>query len=265
MGGDGPRTEHRRRLDMRRGADRAAMRWSCCSGGLDSATVLAMASPNVRCHALSFSYGQRHSVELDAAARVADALGAVEHVVIDIDLRRFGGSALTADIDVPKHDLGRRPGRVRHPGHLRARPQHDLPVLRPGLGRGPGRRRHLHRRQRRRLLRLPRLPARSTSRRSRRWPTWPPRRPPRTAARLRDPYPAHRPDEGRRSSRRGTALGVDYSMTVSCYDADRRRCRLWTVRLVPPAGEGFADAGIDDPHAYQRPSDADAGESGGDR
>ncbi|HOJ40824.1 MAG TPA: 7-cyano-7-deazaguanine synthase, partial [bacterium] len=53
-------------------------------------------------YALSFRYGQRHAVELEAAQRVALALGVAEHVIVDIDLRRFGGSALTADIPVPK-------------------------------------------------------------------------------------------------------------------------------------------------------------------
>ena len=75
------------------------------SGGLDSSTVLAMAhQQGYRPYALSFRYGQRHSVELDAAERVAAALGVAEHIVADIDLRPFGGSALTADIDVPQHD-----------------------------------------------------------------------------------------------------------------------------------------------------------------
>ena len=75
------------------------------SGGLDSTPVLAMAkSQGYDCHALSFRYGQRHAVELEAAGRVATALGATQHVVVDIDLRVFGGSALTADLDVPKHD-----------------------------------------------------------------------------------------------------------------------------------------------------------------
>lgn len=80
------------------------------SGGLDSATVLAVAaSEGFTCHALSFRYGQRHAVELDAAARVVAAQeartgGPIEHVTVDVDLRRFGGSALTDDIDVPKHD-----------------------------------------------------------------------------------------------------------------------------------------------------------------
>ncbi len=73
------------------------------SGGLDSTTALAIAkAEEFQSYALSFRYGQRHSVELDAARRVAAALGAVEHVVVDIDLRAFGGSALTDDMAVPK-------------------------------------------------------------------------------------------------------------------------------------------------------------------
>lgn len=73
------------------------------SGGLDSATVAAIAvSEGFDVHALSFRYGQRHALELDAAAKVAAHLGASEHRVVEIDLRAFGGSALTADIAVPK-------------------------------------------------------------------------------------------------------------------------------------------------------------------
>ena len=73
------------------------------SGGLDSTTVLAVARRDgYRCHALSFDYGQRHDVELEAAARVADAFGVERHVVTRIDLRAFGGSALTSSVDVPK-------------------------------------------------------------------------------------------------------------------------------------------------------------------
>lgn len=73
------------------------------SGGLDSTTTLAMAqSQGFDLYALSFRYGQRHSVELRAAARTAEAIGVSEHVVAPIDLRLFGGSALTADIPVPK-------------------------------------------------------------------------------------------------------------------------------------------------------------------
>jgi 7-cyano-7-deazaguanine synthase len=73
------------------------------SGGLDSATVLALAlRQGYACHALSFRYGQRHAIELDRAAALARRMGAARHVVLDIDLRQFGGSALTADIAVPK-------------------------------------------------------------------------------------------------------------------------------------------------------------------
>jgi len=80
------------------------------SGGLDSATTLAIARrEGYACHALTFRYGQRHSREIDAAGRVARSLGAVEHRLIDIDLGALGGSALTdAQIEVPKDrpDLG---------------------------------------------------------------------------------------------------------------------------------------------------------------
>ena len=73
------------------------------SGGLDSTTALAIAGAEGHAlYALSFRYGQRHAVELEAARRVASAAGVVEHLVIDIDMRRMGGSALTADIPVPK-------------------------------------------------------------------------------------------------------------------------------------------------------------------
>jgi 7-cyano-7-deazaguanine synthase len=77
------------------------------SGGLDSATALAIAvHEGYQAHALSFRYGQRHAVELAAARRVAGKLGATEHQVVDIDLRAFGGSALTDDtIAVPHGGL----------------------------------------------------------------------------------------------------------------------------------------------------------------
>ena len=75
------------------------------SGGLDSTTVLAIAkSQGYLPYALSFRYGQRHEIEIAAADRVARSMGVARHVVTDIDLRVFGGSALTADIDVPKHE-----------------------------------------------------------------------------------------------------------------------------------------------------------------
>jgi len=74
------------------------------SGGLDSSTCLALGRRDgYECYALSFDYGQRHRIELDAAARVAAFFSAREHRTARIDLRAFGASALTADIDVPKH------------------------------------------------------------------------------------------------------------------------------------------------------------------
>lgn len=73
------------------------------SGGLDSATTLAIAkAEGFRVHALSFRYGQRHSHELDCARKVAVAIGASQHIISDINLRTFGGSALTSEIAVPK-------------------------------------------------------------------------------------------------------------------------------------------------------------------
>ncbi len=73
------------------------------SGGMDSATAAAVAlDQGFEVYALSFRYGQRHATELEAARRVAERLGLRRHVVLDIDLRAFGGSALTGDLDVPK-------------------------------------------------------------------------------------------------------------------------------------------------------------------
>lgn len=75
------------------------------SGGLDSAVTLAYAIHNgYACSALSFQYGQRHSIELQAAKQIAKKLGVIDHRTAALDLRIFGGSALTADLDVPKHD-----------------------------------------------------------------------------------------------------------------------------------------------------------------
>jgi 7-cyano-7-deazaguanine synthase len=73
------------------------------SGGLDSTTALAIArSEGVDVYAMSFRYGQRHKVELESAARVAAVMGVKQHVIVEMDLRQFGGSALTSDIEVPK-------------------------------------------------------------------------------------------------------------------------------------------------------------------
>ena len=82
------------------------------SGGLDSSTCLALARrEGYECYALSFDYGQRHRIELEAAARVAQSLGAARHVVAHIDLRQIGHSALTSELAVPK---GRSPQDMSH-------------------------------------------------------------------------------------------------------------------------------------------------------
>jgi len=82
------------------------------SGGLDSATALAWARRDgYDCYALSFDYGQRHRIELEAAKRVAASLGAKEHLTLSLDLRKIGGSALTAEIPVPKSRSEKEIGR----------------------------------------------------------------------------------------------------------------------------------------------------------
>lgn len=73
------------------------------SGGLDSTTTLAIAKhEGYSCRAMSFRYGQRHEIELARAQQVAEAMEVVQHVIVDFDLRQFGGSALTSDMEVPK-------------------------------------------------------------------------------------------------------------------------------------------------------------------
>ena len=82
------------------------------SGGVDSATTLAIAqNMGFDIHALSFRYGQRHVVELEAAMRIARSSSVAEHLMIDIDLRKIGGSALTADIAVPKNRAVKQMGK----------------------------------------------------------------------------------------------------------------------------------------------------------
>ncbi len=121
------------------------------SGGLDSATVVAMArAEGYACYTMSFDYGQRHRAELDAAARVARDLGAVEHKVIGLNLNGIGGSALTdSSIAVPESPSEGIP--VTYvPGT-----QHRVPVAGAGLGRSARCAGYLHRRQCGGLLRLP--------------------------------------------------------------------------------------------------------------
>ena len=163
------------------------------SGGLDSATALAVArAEGFECYALSFDYGQRHARELESARRVAAALGATEHLVLRLDLRAIGGSALTADIPVPKGAERTRPSAHGHPGHLRPGAEHHLPEPRAGLGRGARARRTSS------SASMCSTPAAiptagpSSSRPSSAWPTSPPRPASRAGAGFRDPHAADR-------------------------------------------------------------------------
>jgi 7-cyano-7-deazaguanine synthase len=214
------------------------------SGGLDSATVLAMAqAQGYACHALSFRYGQRHSAELEAAARVVAAQGAVEHKVVDLDLSSIGGSALTdMRIEVPTSPvegipvtyvparntvflavalgwaevLGARDifigvNAVDYSGYPDCRPEfiqafESMANLATKAGVEGD---HFH-------IRTPLIDL--------------------TKAEI---------------IRRGADLGVDYALTVSCYAADElgRACgHCDSCRL---RAKGFADAGLDDPTRYR--------------
>jgi len=219
------------------------------SGGLDSATVLAMArADGFACHALSFRYGQRHAVELDAAARVARALGAAEHRVATVDLSWIGGSALTAsDLAVPKdRDVGAMGGDIPIT-YVPARNAlflchalawaevlgaHDLyagmnaldysgyPDCRPEF------------------LAAFETMARLGTKAGAEGAAW----------RVRAPLIAMSKAE---IIRAGVALGVDYAITHSCYDpvgdAACGRCDSCLLRK-----KGFADAGVPDPTRYVR-------------
>jgi 7-cyano-7-deazaguanine synthase len=215
------------------------------SGGLDSATVLAIArEQGYEPYALSFRYGQRHSVELDAARRVASALGAARHVMADIDLRAFGGSALTEDIDVPKGRSAEEMGdgipvtyvparntvflsfalawaetlgssdvfigvnALDYSGYPDCRPEYIAAfeqMANLATKAGVEGRQHLK-------IHAPLIAM--------------------TKAQIID---------------RGLALGVDYSLTHSCYDPDRdgRACGSCDSCLL--RARGFAELGLDDP------------------
>jgi len=221
------------------------------SGGLDSATILAIArSEGFIPSALSFRYGQRHAIELAAAERVAQSQGVARHVTVDIDLRTFGGSALTSDVAVPKHasadDIGS-----------------DIPITY--------------------------VPARNTiflsfalafaetldtgdifiGVNALDYSGYPDCRPEyiaayqsmanlatKSAVQGRQQVTIHTPLIQLTKAqiiRRGLDLGVDYSLTSSCYDPDSSgaacgRCDSCLLRL-----KGFAEVGVADPLHYQRP------------
>lgn len=219
------------------------------SGGLDSTTTLAIArSEGFAVYALTFRYGQRHAQEIAAARRIAARFGAAEHVIVDFDLRQFGGSALTADIAVPK-DRGE------------AEIGHGIPITY--------------------------VPARNTiflsfalawaetlgaddiflGVNALDYSGYPDCRPEYIAAYQRMANLATKAGvEGTQHLtihtplialtkaaiiRRGLALGVDYGETVTCYDpapdgAACGRCDACLLRL-----KGFAEAGVPDPARYK--------------
>lgn len=219
------------------------------SGGLDSATCLAIArSEGFTCHALSFQYGQRHAVELEAADRVAKALGAVEHKTVTIDLRAFGGSALTDAIDVPKdRDL--------------SAPESEIPVTYVPA---------------RNTIFLSFALAYAEVRGARDifigvnaldYSGYPDCRPEYIEAFARmatlatkagvegdRPYQFHTPLIRMTKAeiiRTGTALGVDYGLTISCYDPDATGAACGSCDSCQLRRKGFADAGLPDPTRYR--------------
>ena len=215
------------------------------SGGLDSATVLAMAvADGWRCHALSVDYGQRHRVELEAASRVARALGAIEHRVVPIDLCIFGGSALTDDaMAVPTSSTPGIP--------ITYVPARNTIFLALALA----------------YAEVTASDAIFTGANAVDYSGYPDCRPEFLAAFEKlanlatrravegEPIEVRAPIVRMTKAdivRRGHALGVDFALTVSCYNADAQgracgRCDSCRFRR-----EGFAGAGIPDPTRYQR-------------
>lgn len=218
------------------------------SGGLDSATVAAMAlRDGFAVHALTVRYGQRHAAELDAAARIAASLGISPHTVVDVDLRAIGGSALTADIPVPLDREHAAIGRGIPATYVPAR-NTVLLSLALALAETTG------------ALDLF-IGANEVD-----FSGYPDCRPEFLAAfeRLADAgtragadgarFRVHAPLialSKREIIERGTALGVDYALTLSCYDpspdgAACGRCDACRLRL-----RGFREAGLADPARYR--------------
>ncbi len=219
------------------------------SGGLDSTTTLAIAmAKGFVCHALTVRYGQRHAVELAAAGRVARAMGVAEHKIVDLDLRTFGGSALTADIPVPKDRSDAEIGRGIPVTYVPARNTiflslalawaevlgaYDVflginaldysgyPDCRPEF-----------------IEAFERLANLAT----------------RAGVEGRRPLTVHTPlirMTKKEILRTGLDLGVDYGLTTSCYDPDDdgaacARCDACRLRL-----KGFAELGVPDPARYR--------------
>lgn len=214
------------------------------SGGLDSATVLAIAKQQgFAPYALSFRYGQRHSVELSAAQRLAEAMQVQQHVIAEINLRAFGGSALTADIAVPK---GRDTATMEQAIPITYVPARNTIFLSFALGWAEVlEARHI-------FLGVNALD----------YSGYPDCRPEfitafETLANLATKagveghkLQIHAPLLHMNKAeiiRTGLALGVDYSLTSSCYDPDERGKPCGQCDSCLLRAKGFAEAGVADP------------------
>jgi 7-cyano-7-deazaguanine synthase len=214
------------------------------SGGLDSATVLAIAREGgYACHALSIRYGQRHVVELQAAKQVAAALGAIDHRIVDVDLRGLGGSALTDDrIAVPETPTEGIPSTYV--------PARNTIMLSIALG----------------LAEVVGAEAIFAGMNAVDYSGYPDCRPEFVAQFQRLANVATRAGvEGQSIEIKapliqlskaqiievGSALGVDYAMTISCYQPDAAGHACGVCDSCRLRRDGFAAAGVDDPTYYQ--------------
>jgi 7-cyano-7-deazaguanine synthase len=213
------------------------------SGGLDSATTLAIAiKEGYSCHALSFRYGQRHATELNAARKVADSLGAVNHKIIDLDLTQIGGSALTdKNISVPQTPTEGIP--------VTYVPARNTIFLSYALGWAE-------------VLKISDI---FIGVNAVDYSGYPDCRPEyieafekmaqlATKAGVEGaPFKIHTPLIRLSKAdiiRRGTELNVDYSLTVSCYQADARGRACGMCDSCRFRKEGFIAAGVTDPTRY---------------
>lgn len=213
------------------------------SGGMDSAVALAEArAAGFACHALSLDYGQRHAAELAAARRVATALGATEHRIVALDLRAFGGSALTSDLPVPESPTTGIPityvparntvllalalawaetlGAEDIFIGVNAVDYSGYPDCRPAF-----------------IAAFEQLARLATK-----------------AGVEGTPFRIHTPLIALSKAeivRRGLALGVDFSLTVSCYQADAAGLACGRCDACRLRAKGFAEAGVADPTRYR--------------
>jgi 7-cyano-7-deazaguanine synthase len=219
------------------------------SGGMDSATTAAIAqNEGFEVYALSFRYGQRHAAELEAAGRVAAHLGLEQHIVLDIDLRAFGGSALTGELPLPKDTPLNRIGDRIPSTYVPAR---NTIFLSFALGWAE-------------VLGAADVFLGANAMDYSGYPDCRPeyikafqqmaRLATRAGVEQGQGLTVHTPLialSKREIVERGMALGVDYSITLTCYDPDSEgracgHCEACLLRL-----KGFREAGLNDPAEYQ--------------